>query len=1497
MAISAASRNCLNSVVKLSDDEAAQVIDRMGEVKAANSTLSDDQALKIAVQQLIAELKGAATPSAGTAVNDMAATLAGVDNDRKAAAEKITKEASDNFMSRITAARDAGEITPAQHDSLVGAAASGDRGMKRAKDELLRLREEHSERKKNDEAAGKLWDDPDYNWQEGDPKWADLSPKAKSEWTKSANSGLTTVTLYDKLVAEHRVVESLPKVDDSGDISQPAEGTGGAGKPYDPTMPEAQDARSMAEWLSKNASSEWLRDIAAKIAPYVPEGIAIQYLVVGQKYALPTSVAQMIRNGAAAVALATPDGKQTIYVKSDMAYEVHALHEIIHTVTQFALHGTRNPALRGELESIQVAVQRTLRLAEDPNASFFARVVNDADELLAYAFSSPVLREWMRNMNADGTMKGLKEAYAADNLAKRAERANPNPDPPTLWQRFVDWVLSALKLEKFFAPKIDAAMKAAEEARLKYITEETTPDLYDRLDALFQKTLDAQASQPKHVDGFQEAAAAPSQPQQGTAAPKRQKSPEPTNVADLPEFEAGRFTQLKDWMGGWRNKPGMLGWLSLRQIADRFKDVPGVKEFAELSSRMGAKAKTLMAEAHAVDQDWAQLKADEAIELQKLMLESTMEQVWIDRPLTAEANHEAREKPGMTAKHAALAKRYQALGDTAKRVYQNVQAKMRKDWDERGRLLRQRITDQYRAELPGMDLDALALVPKRDRAEAVKGLTRNQVKSLISLWGDLDTHAERLSQMQGPYFPLVRFGEHVVVAKSAEYNVAAEAFSDARDELAALNESDDATDEALSKAREKVKATQKVMEDLKDNERHYVVEFFESPTEAKQRERQLAQFFAGKGRPMQVYSERRVEHFQRMDSVSPAFMKKLEDALASNLPDKDATAIRAAVRDLYIQSMPERSALKSQLRRLNVKGVKATEMRRSFAAASMRASWHLSRLEFGDAMQKQLLEIRTGEGDDQRVVGAELAKRLVSAFQQDTPSLLMERLSNLSYLTYLGLSPSFFIMNAAQPWVISLPIMAAKFGIKRATAELGTAFTDVAAAMKASAQDQKTWRFELNLEEFKDEGERAMLSELFNKGIIDVTIEHDLGSLASGQETTAFGKVMQFATLPAHHTEVVNRVMTALAAYRLAMAGDLGTKASAADATAYAEQVVADTHLDYTPENAPRFMRTAALGGLGRVVFQFKKYMQGMIFLTAKLAVDAARGDKEAGKGLAYLMGGQLAVAGSVGIPLAAPVGLLLTAIAKMWPDDDEPEIAQLMYNGIKDAIGETAARALVKGLPAAAGIDVSGRIGMGQILNPLAYTQQGKDGRDWVAASLLALAGPAASMLANWAEALHIAKDDPVKAAQTALPKVLADPIRAMDRYNRGVTSKRGAELIGPDEFGALGLVMRGLGFELTDVTDMYQQRGAFTEMKQNRDEARKRLIAQYAAARKNGDTTSVAEDVQEFNSRHPDNRITAASLQAAVKARKKAAEETRGGIQVRKQDRSIAEELGVQR
>jgi hypothetical protein len=574
--------------------------------------------------------------------------------------------------------------------------------------------------------------------------------------------------------------------------------------------------------------------------------------------------------------------------------------------------------------------------------------------------------------------------------------------------------------------------------------------------------------------------------------------------------------------------------------------------------------------------------------------------------------------------------------------------------------------------------------------------------------------------------------------------------------------------------------------------------------------------------------------------------------------------------------------------------VKAAEMRRAFAFSTLRNSWSLSRLKHIGAITEDIAELRLSKDEGDVIAGDEMGKRIANTIQFDGGSKIADFMANTGYIWHLGLSPGFLITNLLQPWAVSLPVMAARLGgMRRAATMLKNASFEVGRHM--SAQIKKNGLgFEIDLSAFKGPGEAEMLSTMFNRGLIDVTLEHDIGASAEGKDQTLFGKLVKYSSWPAHHTEVLNRVATALATYRLSIQqGD-----SQARAMDNVEYTLANTHLDYTAENAPRLMRSSSLGGLGRVVWQFKKYTQGMLYLIGRNGFKALQGDKDAMRTFSYILGMQMAVAGAAGLPMA-PMFLVLTKIAEQfWDDDEQPDLPELMYEGAKSVLGETLARSLVYGAPAGVlNTNLSNQIGMGSLLNPFAFANtEGKKGADYVANAMFALMGPAPALGARMADAMQVIADkgDYQRAIGIASPKVIANAVNAYGLTTRGMTTRGGDTLLTPDEIGALGAVRKLFGFQSTDQTDIYNRRSAFYTTKEHRDTARTRLIDERARA-SGGDTAALDTAISGFNQRHPEVKITPRNVFDHKRSMAKKQASISGGVPVTKRDAPLAEMYGA--
>ena len=995
----------------------------------------------------------------------------------------------------------------------------------------------------------------------------------------------------------------------------------------------------------------------------------------------------------------------------------------------------------------------------------------------------------------------------------------------------------------------------------------------------------------------------------------------PVTLADVPEFapKSKVLTAVQDMMSGLGNK--MLGVMTMRQIADRYPKVAAFQKYVAAQELMTTATKKLQSEVAEIDHLFNQFGKDDAaaLKVSAVMLDATANEWHVDKAFSDEAN--AHIDPVKESDFNKAKAEYDSLSELQKKVYQQTKEKFAKDLAKQTELISKRIVDEYRNSLgefvkmrtgSDVNIDEVAKVEDVEERKRIKLNTVSKAdrRNLSRLWDDMDNNSYKLTESRGPYFPLMRFGDHVVVAKSADLKAAQAELDRVKAELAVINQKDeeDYTVGEFKAARDAVKKAKGLVDRLKGDDKHYLVEFFESETEANQRKKQITDLF--KDDPtMEVYRELRTKHFRQLDAAPYSFIKKLEDEITKQVPATDANKIKDAVRDIYIKAMPERAALKSQLNRIrgSVTGAKVAEMRRAVIASGLRNSFNLSRMEHGTALNDALSDLRNGSTDEEKILGEEMAKRIVETMTaRPEGSKLVTALSNLSYTTMLGLSPSFLVLNLSQPWTVSLPILAARHGFRTSGAEMTRATAEAASILMASYNDQKVLKFDFDLSKIADADERAFLQKLHDKGAIDVTQEHDLGAQATGQTEGWTDKLASWSSIPAHHTEVINRVATALAAYRMEKALDL--KYGANNAEKYAEKIVSETHLDYTSENAPRLMRASSLGGLGKLVFQFKKYQQGMIFLTFKHAKDgfwkntnalSPKERHEARKAFSYLMGAQIATAGIAGTPLTGVLAGAAAIIGMFKDKDEDKDYKQMMYNGIKSATNEKTADLIMRGVPAFLGVDVSNRLGMGDILNPLKFAQSGTTGQSTVANALLALAGPAASLTANYVQAIDdVQSGDMAKATRNIMPRFIQGPMDAYNMAHDGMLTKNGNRFRTPEEITAWDVALKAIGFTSTDLTNLASARNAFDTVSHDRSTYRKELISQFAkAALLNEDTSDIRDRIAAFNTRYPSEyavRINQATLLKAIQAEKRYERDLRNGVRVQKNDRALYDKMG---
>ncbi|HFA6052385.1 PLxRFG domain-containing protein [Neisseria gonorrhoeae] len=781
-----------------------------------------------------------------------------------------------------------------------------------------------------------------------------------------------------------------------------------------------------------------------------------------------------------------------------------------------------------------------------------------------------------------------------------------------------------------------------------------------------------------------------------------------------------------------------LQFLGRRQIEDIYGGVlDGLKEYGRLSELFGADANKAVTEADKVVREWGRLKEEDAKALADLMHDATLAKVDAD-PLMrkdargrldgirtaldiadgkiAKARAAVASAGARTARADAAYNKAQRAADKAAYALEKAQEKHGREIladeadmrlrrlfyadSEAKRALRRagadaaaesraktdavRMLEQARADVKRLEkdevgaqkaLEGLALLNRRfaglpDAAQRVYRKARDDYRAHF---GQVrDALAERLAragqdaetvrrlkerfdnELGGVYFPLARFGDYLVVVKDADGNSA-----------------------NVSRA-ETLSEAEKLRDALK------------------------ADF--GPGFKVSPVMKSR-DYIRSRDAVGSGFMKELGEAVGRmDLDPAQRARLNDTLTQLYLNSLPDTSWAKHGIHRKGVPGF-SDDARRAYAQNMGSGANYLAKLRYADRMAEQLDVMQDfvdgrkyEEGFDQRQlqrVADEMRKRH-EAVMNPNPSKLAQALTGFGFLWMMGMSPASAVVNLSQTAMVAYPVMAAKWGYAGAAREL----------LRASKQIGLRFGEKFNtIEDSLNGDEKAAFRKAADYGVIDLSQAHDLAGVANGDPGlagSAWQKVMDKAAWLFHHAEKFNRQVTFVAAYRLA-------KRAGADSEAAFEQAkkaTYDGHFDYAAQNRPRFM----MGNAAKVVFLFKQYSQNILYALGRNAYLAFKGDKEARKTLAGLLVSHAMASGILGLPF---VSTLLAVASMLGSDDDDPWDAEAaLRNMLADTFGDKAGEVLAKGFSRLTPLDVSGRLGLDQLVFP--DIQDGLEGKKW---------------------------------------------------------------------------------------------------------------------------------------------------------------------------------------
>lgn len=691
------------------------------------------------------------------------------------------------------------------------------------------------------------------------------------------------------------------------------------------------------------------------------------------------------------------------------------------------------------------------------------------------------------------------------------------------------------------------------------------------------------------------------------------------------------------------------------------------------------------------------------------------------------------------------------------------------------------------------------------KAEARKAKALQEFSSMLEMNGNW------------PYAPLRRFGDHVVVAKSAAYRAA---------ELA--------DDKAQIKK-------------LEADENHYYVEFFESRGEARKRvaDMQATGKYAGgevenfnKGNANdQLYGGRDMFNaFRRLRNL-------VNETGGASLTEPANATINSLMNDLYLSLLGERSARQAERNRKNTAGADR-DMMRAFATKGRADAHFIASLRFGGQVQEDLLKMKK-QADDGEFGGTRelrreffneiLARHTMQMDFQSTP--VVDKVMSFSSFWQLLFNPAYYLQNVVQPWVMSLPMLAGKHGYGKSWSALSKAYRDLLPLLKDG-------NFSKGDYDALPSDVQAIVKDLAARGRIEISLEHDLGRWRSnaddGVATRYFVAAREKLRKANTQIEMVNRLATAIAAARLEGVGN------AKAATDYADRVIIGTHGDYNGFNAPRLMRTP----LGRMATQFRKFQLIQITMYTKLISDAFKGasvrERQAARlALAYNVGHMAALGGAMGLPGFQLFSMILGAV---FGDDDEPDDAEATMRRV---LGNgPVADMLIRGAPNAAGVDISGKVGSGNMLSLFPYADWDITSRDGYMNLLAAAAGPfVGGLMPRMADGINnIAQGDVYKGMEKILPGAIGNAIKGTRFAVDGVTTTKGDMVMSPDEVTWVDGLFQAAGLPTSTLTERNFRSSAEYKASKFFDEKSSEIKRSYVEAFQDNDTEAMAEARQDW-------------------------------------------------
>lgn len=734
-----------------------------------------------------------------------------------------------------------------------------------------------------------------------------------------------------------------------------------------------------------------------------------------------------------------------------------------------------------------------------------------------------------------------------------------------------------------------------------------------------------------------------------------------------------------------------------------------------------------------------------------------------------------------------------------------------------------------------------------------------------------------------PYVPYGRQGNHIVVYRSENYLRAERALNTYKERLANQGTPPTETQKKV------LSVLQDALDKAETSPNDYVVEFYESELEANKRYYALQKQFPNAPKEAvqtfdkAEYTSQNAPKWAQYQNILNELDKEMEGENGTgSIREGDLRRMAAEVQELFAKSLPSSSGRKSLLRRKGIAGYNPNMMENfvhharatSHMIASMETSWDINE-SLANISKEAEERGKFGDRDQATLVANEVRRRqrqIFNPMRGEVSGKVMRVTSMWMLLT----NPAFYLQNLLQPFMMSAPYINGRFK--------GNCLPELMRTMKDVATFVKQDRTLRNLRETLTDSEYKALMDARDRQLLTIGITTELGEVG---DDTALGRATNFFLRQAQMVETINRVSTFLVAYREGIRRGLKKE----EAAAFAEKTIEQTHGDYSKENAPSLFNE---NGVMRMATQFRKFQfiqTGMMF---RMMRDAAKGLSPeeraiARRQLAWTLMTHLAMAGVKGLPAA---NLILGAVAFCFgaPGDDDED---LIRRAIKD---KDTSDLLLKGLPTLMGLDLSRKVGAGEMLSPLPFWNYDPSQGKRNATELIAnAAGPWASLASRtWDAQKFFLQGDYMKALEQVLPYgVFSNGIKAMRLGTQGYTNNTGDVLINPKDFSAWDLFGTSMGLTTSTMGDRSRLQGSVLNHDNAFNARKSRLQRDFNYAKKIHDYKGMAAAIKALGDLNIEMRkvgykpFKPDTLQSGAKQQGKREQNARGGVATTERNR----------